>query len=484
MFWSLSKIIAFVAAVALLSFGAVLLLESDGIVRIEFANREISMTPLALLILAVLAVPVVWSLVFLLGLLQAAVKFLIGDETALTRYLNRNRERKGYEALANSLISLSSGEPKNAISDAEKAERYLSRPEITGILIAQAAEKTGDKKRAEQAYRDLIKDERTKFVGIVGVLKQKLQDNEIEVAMRLAEKAFAINPRHEEIQNALFRLQSGMEDWSGARTTLAAKLKSKALPKDVHARRDAILKFEEAKRMIAEGNSAEGENATLAANKALPGHVPAAVLASEIKTRSNERRAAAAIIRKAWTLQPHPDLAKAFAAIEPDEPPQARINRFRQLIGKDAVEPESKMAQAEILLANDDFLGARQVLGKLPEEQPTVRSLAIMAAIERGQGAPDSVVRGWLTKAVSAPRGPQWVCENCQTVHSDWMPACAECEGFDTILWKDVPSAEQIHSSAVGLLPLVISSKGANAALGNADESKPATGPINGNETS
>ena len=142
------------------------------------------------------------------------------------------------------------------------------------------------------------------------------------------------------------------------------------------------------------------------------------------------------------------------------------------------------MAQAEILLANDDFLGARQVLGKLPEEQPTVRSLAIMAAIERGQGAPDSVVRGWLTKAVSAPRGPQWVCENCQTVHSDWMPACAECEGFDTILWKDVPSAEQIHSSAVGLLPLVISSKGANAALGNADESKPATGPINGNETS
>ena len=128
MFWSLSKIIAFVAAVALLSFGAVLLLESDGIVRIEFANREISMTPLALLILAVLAVPVVWSLVFLLGLLQAAVKFLIGDETALTRYLNRNRERKGYEALANSLISLSSGEPKNAISDAEKAERYLSRP--------------------------------------------------------------------------------------------------------------------------------------------------------------------------------------------------------------------------------------------------------------------------------------------------------------------------------------------------------------------
>ena len=138
------------------------------------------------------------------------------------------------------------------------------------------------------------------------------------------------------------------------------------------------------------------------------------------------------------------------------------------------------MAQAEILLANEDFADARKVLGTLPEEQPTVRSLAIMAAIERGQGAPDSVVRGWLTKAVSAPRGPQWVCENCQTVHSEWVPACAECEGFDTVLWKDVPSAGQIHSSAVGLLPLVIASKDGNAVLGNARESKPATAATKG----
>lgn len=483
MFWSLLKIIAFVAVVALLSFGAVLLLETDGIVRIEFANREISMAPITLLVVSVLAVPVIWSLIFLLGLLQAALKFLVGDETALTRYLNRNRERKGYEALANSLISLASGEAKHAISDAEKAERYLGRPEITGILIAQAAERTGDKKRAEQAYRDLIKDERTKFVGIVGVLKQKLQDNEIDVAMKLAEKAFAINPRHEEIQNALFRMQSGMEDWSGARTTLEAKLKAKALPKEVHARRDAILRFEEAKRMIAEGDSAEGEASALAANRASPGLVPAAVLASEIKTRSNERRAAAAIIRKAWSLQPHPDLAKAFAAIEPDEPPQARINRFRQLIGKNSVEPESRMAQAEILLANDDFLGARRALGNLPEEKPTVRSLAIIAAIERGQGAPDSVVRGWLTKAVSAPRGPQWVCDNCHAAHSEWVPACVECEGFDTVLWKDVPSAGQVHSSAVGLLPLVIASKGGSTEFGTSEGSKSAAAPIEGTES-
>ena len=44
------------------------------------------------------------------------------------------------------------------------------------------------------------------------------------------------------------------------------------------------------------------------------------------------------------------------------------------------------------------------------------RALTLMAAIERGAGADDSVVRGWLTRALSAPRGPQWVCDKCQQV--------------------------------------------------------------------
>ena len=52
-------------------------------------------------------------------------------------------------------------------------------------------------------------------------------------------------------------------------------------------------------------------------------------------------------------------------------------------------------------------------MGDLAETHPTARTLAIMAAIERGQGADDAVVKGWLARALTAPRGPQWVCDNC-----------------------------------------------------------------------
>jgi hypothetical protein len=59
--------------------------------------------------------------------------------------------------------------------------------------------------------------------------------------LALAEKAFALKPKHAETQDILLRLQSEKSDWSGARATLGAQAKSGALPKDVYRRRDAVL---------------------------------------------------------------------------------------------------------------------------------------------------------------------------------------------------------------------------------------------------
>ena len=100
---------------------------------------------------------------------------------------------------------------------------------------------------------------------------------------------------------------------------------------------------------------------------------------------------------------------------------------------------ETKIMMAEMYLQAEDFPNARRSLGDSYETSPNVRSLTIIAAIEKGEGADDSVIRKWLTKALSAPRGPQWVCENCSTVHSVWRPTCFNCNALDTLTWMDVP---------------------------------------------
>jgi len=70
------------------------------------------------------------------------------------------------------------------------------------------------------------------------------------------------------------------EDWSGARNTLSAKLKSGSLPRDVFRRRDAVLALSEAREIVEEGTPIEARERAIEANRQSPDLVPAAAMAA------------------------------------------------------------------------------------------------------------------------------------------------------------------------------------------------------------
>ncbi|SFR34059.1 heme biosynthesis protein HemY [Litoreibacter janthinus] len=456
MLWSLVKILAFLVVIVAVTMGLGMLLETSGGVRVSVANTEFTLSPLMTILGLVVLLAAFWVTLKLLGLLSATFHFLNGDETAISRYFTRNRERKGFEALADGLMALASGEGRTAMAKAAKAEKYLARPELTNLLAAQAAETAGDTKKAQEVYKRLLTDERTRFVGVRGIMKQKLAEGDTDTALKLAEKAFALKPKHVETQDVLLKLQAETEDWAGARKTLNAKLKHGNLPRDVHRRRDAVLALSEAKEVMAEGSSIEARETAIEANRLSPDLIPAAVLAAHGYIEQGKPKYAARVLKKAWAAQPHPDLAAAFAEIEPNETPQARIKRFSVLTRAMPDHAETKMLLAELNIAAEHFPEARRAIGNLPDTMPTARVLTIMAAIERGEGSDDAVVRGWLTRALSAPRGPQWVCESCHTVHPAWSPTCANCGSLDTLSWTDAPETSVSMPAGTAMLPLIV----------------------------
>ncbi|MBO9399387.1 heme biosynthesis HemY N-terminal domain-containing protein [Shimia sp. R9_3] len=456
MLWSLIKIIAFVAIVTGLTFGSIYLLESEGGVMLTVGGVEYSLGPFQTALALAALVATVWVGIKLLGFLVAVLKFLNGDETAISRYFDRNREQKGYQALSDSVMALASGEGRIAMDKARRAERLLMKPQLTNLIVAQAAEMHGDAKKAEETYKKLLNDESTRFVGVRGLMKQKLAAGETDVALKLAENAFALKPRHEEVQDTLLRLQTESKDWKGARGTLNAKLRHGNLPRDVHRRRDAVLALSEAKDVMAEDTTIEAQEQAIEANRLSPDLIPAAVLAARGYIEKGKARYATRLLKKAWDTQPHPDLAAAFAEIAPDETPEARIKRFSALIKTTAEHDESKMLMAELYIAAEDFPAARRALGDLVESAATQRVLTIMAAVERGEGSSDAVVKGFLAKALSAPRGPQWVCDNCGHIHAEWAPTCETCHSFDTLSWVAPPEVEGQSQASAAMLPLII----------------------------
>jgi len=460
MLWSLIKVVLFVVIVAALTLGAGMLMETDGGIRIAIADTEFNLGPLQSVIAAILLIVAVWVFLKLLSLLVATIKFLNGDETALSRYFDRNRERRGFKALADGLMALASGDGREAMAKAARAERYLKRPELTDLITAQAAEMSGDTKKAAEVYKRLLTDERTRFVGVRGIMKQKLSEGDTDTALKLAERAFALKPRHEETQDILLRLQAGHADWSGARKTLGAKLKHGSLPRDVYRRRDAVLALSEARDVIAEDASVETREAAIEANRLSPDLIPAAAMAARGYIAQQKPRYAARVLKKAWEVQPHPDLAAAFAEIAPDETPAERIKRFAQLTRLHPDHDETRLLLAELNIAAEDFPAAKKALGDLAQTQPTARALTLMAAIARGEGAEDSVVRGWLTRALTASRGPQWVCDSCQSIHGEWRPVCGNCGAFDTLSWRVPAGGEGAMPGSTEMLPLLVGGAG------------------------
>ncbi|MDO5706526.1 MAG: heme biosynthesis HemY N-terminal domain-containing protein [Paracoccus sp. (in: a-proteobacteria)] len=457
MLLSLLKILFFFGVVLAVALGVMQLSETGQSLRLEFAGTEYLLGPVQLVVAVVILMVAGWVMLRALGLIVAFLRFLAGDETAINRYFARSRERKGYEALGEGMLAVASGEGRLAMDKAAKAEKYLDRPHITNLLAAQAAEVAGDSGRAGEIYRKLLDDERTRFVGVRGLMRQKLADGDTKTALLLAQKAYALKPRHTEIQDTLLQLQTQEGDWHGARAVLKDKRRHGDLPKDVHIRRDAVLALQEASEVLAHGSSISAREAAISANRASPDLIPAAVLAARSYIAQKDFRNAARVLEKTWSVRPHPDVAAAYAEIAPEETPAARLKRFQTLIRKNPDNEETRLLNAELLLAAEDFPGARRALGDLAEVHPTVRTLSIMAAVERGEGADEAVVRGWLARALTASRGHQWCCDKCQNVMANWAPVCDSCGGFDTLSWRE-PDERHNGAASAGaeMLPLLI----------------------------
>lgn len=456
MLTTLVKALLFVFIVAGLIYGVEYLLSSGQELRIAVANVEFTLGPVQALVAFLVLLGAVWLLLQLLGLLIALLKFLWGDETALTRYFHRNRQQRGYKALSEALTALAEGEGSEAVARATKAERLLHRPDLTNLIRAQAAEMSGDRARASDAYKQLLDDERTRFVGVRGLLKQKLAAGDTDTALKLAEKAFMLKPRNAEMSEQLLQLQARKANWAGARKTLGAKLKYGTLPRDLHKRRDAVLALADAQAQIAEGRAEDAYDEAIEAVRLSPELVPAAVMASRAYVALGKPKNAVRVIKTAWTKEPHPDLAAAFAGIAPDETPAERVKRFAGLTKIAPEHPETRMLLAELEIAAEHFPAARRALGNLVETKPTARVMTLMAAIERGEGSGDSTVKAWLARALTAPRGPQWICDNCGHVHADWLALCENCHAFDTLSWREAPTSAAMTGSAAAMLPLIV----------------------------
>ena len=113
------------------------------------------------------------------------------------------------------------------------------------------------------------------------------------------------------------------------------------------------------------------------------------------------------------------------------------------------------MLKAELALAAEDFPAARRALGDLATEHPTARSLTLMAAIERGEGASDAVVRAWLAPRRHGPPAGRNGCARTATTSTATGCPSARTAAPSTRSPGPSPPRAEMHIPGTGMLPLI-----------------------------
>jgi HemY protein len=332
------------------------------------------------------------------------------------------------------LIAVGAGDLALARKSAHEAARLSSGDPLTLLLSAQSAQMAGDRAAAERAFRAMAERDDTKLLGLRGLYIEAQRRDDAHAARQVAEFAAKAEPALAWAGQAMLDYHCAAADWAGALAALDAM--KGALEKPDYRRKRAVLLT--ARALALQDIDRDGaRTAVLEAVKLAPDLVPAAALAGQRLAESSEHRKARKILETAWTINPHPDIAEAYANLRFGDSARERLARMQKLADKLPGQLEGALAVARAALDAREFATARAALSPYLSA-PTRRVATAMAEIEEAEHGDEGRVRQWMSRAMRASGDPVWTADG--VVSDRWLPVSPNGR-LDGFAWK-LPLAE------------------------------------------
>ena len=384
-------------------------------------------------------------------------RFILNAPGGFGAARRERRRRKGYQALTQGMVAVAAGESELANRLSRKADALLEEPPLTMLLSAQAAQLNGDDTAARRYFEAMLENEETRFFGLRGLLMQAQRSGDTQAALDYTRKAHAMKPTSEWVLTNLFELSEETGDLEGAEQALRQAAKYKIMPEAEATRKRAVIQLTRAR---AAHQAGDVQNALIWARDArslAPDLVPAALLLAQAAMDANRRREAVKTLEKAWPVSPHPDLARAYLELWPEDTEVQRVSRLEKYVAARADHIESRLIVAEIALDARLWGEARAKLNQAieaassslenPESAdisalPGRRLCRLMARLEQEEHGDGDAARQWLQRASEAAPATAWVCNSCGAAATQWDPHCGACSSFDSLRWQNPPHVE------------------------------------------
>ena len=421
------QVVLFLITVALVAAGFAWVADRPGDVAIVWMGYRVETS----LMVAALAVA---ALIVVAVMLWSVARGILRSPEQVSLFFRHRRAMKGYLAITRGLIAIGAGDLRLARRSADEAARLSPGDPLMLLLTAQSAQMAGDRGGAERAFHEMTQHDNTRLLGLRGLYIEAQRRNDGAAARRVAEEAAKAAPALAWAGQAVLDDRCAATDWEGALRSLD-HMKG-ALEKDDYRRKRAVLLTARALALQDIDRDA-ARAAVLEAVKLAPDLVPAAALAGRRLAETGEARRASRILNAAWKLNPHPDIAEAYANLRFGDTARARLTRMQSLADKVPGQLEGALAVARAALDAREFATARAALAPYLST-PTRRVATLMAEIEETEHGDEGRVREWLGRAMRAAGDPVWTADG--VVSDRWLPVSpnGRLDGYE---WR-MPLAE------------------------------------------
>lgn len=424
------RVFVFFAALFAAALGFAWLADLPGMVAVTWNGYIWEQPP------ATVALVVIVGLALFLGAVWLVLTVLRSPKIA-SRFFRRRRRDRGYQALSSGLLALGTGNAKLARKHGLEAGKLLPSEPAAQLLIAQAAQMSGDRDEARRRFETMLEDPRTRVLGLHGLFIEAEREGAPAAARHYAEEALRAQPGLDWAGKAVLGYQAVASDWEAAIATLEKNYTARLIDKPAYRRQRAVL-------LTARALELEDSDPDQAMQLAREAHglagdlVPAAAVTARLATRKGDVRKAAKVLEATWRLSPHPDLAEAYAHARIGDAAADRLKRVKTLAALRPNTAEGALAIARVALDAREFAEARTQLKKVLRSEPTRNAFLLMADLEEAESGDKGRMREWLARAVRAPLDKAWIADGM--VSSVWSPVSPVTGRLDAFVWDTPPA--------------------------------------------
>ena len=423
------RLIRFLILVALAAVIAVWFVDHPGHVTLQWMDYRVEMTT------AVAAV-ILLAIIVCSALFYRFWRWVRRGPQALNEFWQGGKRKRGLKALSRGYAALASGDGAAALHRAKEAAGLLNEPALTNLLAAQAALLTGDETEADKRYTALRADPVTELAALRGMLAKSLRGGNRMEALTLARRAREIRPDAGWVQAVLLEMLPQRQAWDEAESVLSDAVRQGHQPREKAEHMRAVLRFAEALDAAAKGDHKAARGLAVEAHRMDRGFVPAAAFAARAWGEEGSPKKAFAILKAAWSVTPHPELARVFGDLTANDPPMKVLQSLQELVGERRYDRASRLAIAERAIEANEWDLARGDLRVLAEDRLTPKVAELYAVLEERESGDKEAAREWRRQAQNAPADPSWHCRACGRTANSWRPLCPSCGCFDTADWR------------------------------------------------